>query len=67
MTLAPAFILGDFDDNRTIDFTDFLAFAETFNKGLGDSEFNALGDFDGNNVVDFSDFLAFASVFGTSP
>lgn len=66
-TLEPAFILGDFDDNRTIDFGDFLLFAQSYNTSLGDTAYNALGDFDGDDTIDFTDFLSFAAVFGTTP
>jgi len=65
-TDEPQFVLGDFDANLTIDFNDFLMFAETFNLSLGDPGYNLRGDFDGNNTVDFSDFLEFAGVFGTT-
>lgn len=54
----------DFDDNRTIDFYDFLAFAAHFGLSSSDPDFDPRFDFDADGMVGFSDFLAFAAAFG---
>lgn len=51
-------IKGDFDRSGSVDFTDFLMFAEAF--GGTSTQF----DLDGNGLVDFLDFLIFAENFG---
>ena len=51
-------IKGDFDRSGSVDFTDFLMFAEAF--GGTSTQF----DLDGSGVVDFLDFLIFAENFG---
>ena len=57
---------ADFDGNGTVDFTDFLTFAQGFGKSAGQADFNAKLDLDGNGTIDFSDFLLFVSAFGGS-
>tara|TARA_B100000700_G_scaffold222215_1_gene244836 strand:+ start:1425 stop:1784 length:360 start_codon:yes stop_codon:yes gene_type:complete len=64
-TLTPTFVLGDFDRNLTIDFDDFLLFAQAFNT-TRDAAYDAVADFDSSGSIDFSDFLGVASVFGQS-
>ena len=49
---------ADFDDNGTVEFTDFVAFAAGF--GTTDTRF----DINANGLVDFADFLVFAFYFG---
>lgn len=49
---------ADLDLSGTVDFADFLIFANAF--GTAD----AASDFDGNGAVDFADFLTFAQSFG---
>lgn len=49
---------ADFDGNGSIDFADFLMFAEAF--GTSDIRF----DLDLSSRVDFGDFLIFAESFG---
>lgn len=56
---------GDADGNGTVDFNDFVQFAQTFGRSQGDTGYNAVFDFDGNGTVDFSDFVTFATNFGT--
>ncbi len=50
---------ADFDGSGTVDFPDFLQFAQAF----GTTE--ALYDLDNNGTVDFADFLLFVQVFGS--
>ena len=57
---------ADFDGNGSVDFTDFLAFAQGFGKSAGQDDFNAKLDLDGNGTIDFSDFLLFVNAFGKS-
>ncbi len=57
---------ADFDGNGTVDFTDFLTFAQGFGKSAGQADFNAKLDLDGNGTIDFPDFLLFVSAFGGS-
>lgn len=54
---------ADFDGNGSVDFTDFLTFAQGFGKSTGQSDFNAKLDLDGSGTVDFPDFLQFVSAF----
>ncbi len=49
---------ADFDGSGTVDFPDFVAFAQAF--GSGQAGF----DFDGSGTVDFPDFVTFAGLFG---
>jgi len=49
---------------RTVDFEDFIAFAQSFNKNVGDSNFNINADTNKDGVVGFVDFVAFAGTFG---
>lgn len=53
---------GDIDLNGTVDFQDFLAFANNFG-GTGNW---ADGDFDCNRQINFQDFLTLAENFGFS-
>ena len=55
---------GDFDNNRQVDFADFLAFAVVFGGQQGDAGYNAAMDLDTNGAIDLADFLAFAKLFG---
>jgi len=48
----------------TVDFEDFIAFAQSFNKNVGDSNFNINADTNKDGVVGFVDFVAFAGTFG---
>ena len=57
---------ADFDGNGSVDFTDFLMFAQGFGKSDGQDDFNAKLDLDGNGTIDFSDFLLFVNAFGKS-
>jgi hypothetical protein len=51
---------SDFNASGTIDFPDFLAFAQAYGTN------NPLFDFDNSGSVDFPDFLDFANAFGQS-
>ena len=57
---------GDFDNNGTVNLTDFLAFAKVFGARSGDVNFDGRMDMDGSGAIDLMDFLSFARVFGTT-
>jgi hypothetical protein len=54
----------DFDNNGKIEFTDFLAFMNSFGSSSGDSNFNLGFDADNNGKIEFADFIAFSANFG---
>ena len=49
---------------KTVDFEDFIAFAQAFNAKKGDSNFDAVADLNDNGQVDFNDFIGFTAIFG---
>jgi hypothetical protein len=49
---------------NTVDFEDFIAFAQAFNASTGSANFNTNADTNGDGFVNFPDFIAFAGVFG---
>ena len=51
-------ILGDLDEDKDIDFADFLIFISKYNTT------DQKADFDGDGIVGFSDFLLFVENFG---
>ena len=51
---------------NTVDFEDFIAFAQAFNSRPGDANFNINSDTNQDGVVSFPDFINFAQVFGLS-
>ncbi|MDE3259829.1 MAG: hypothetical protein OYM47_18510 [Gemmatimonadota bacterium] len=55
---------GDFDNNRQVDFADFLALAGAYGSQQGEAGYNAVMDMDTNGSIDMADFLAFANLFG---
>ncbi len=55
---------GDFNSDRTVDFSDFVIFAGGFGKQRGQAGFNARLDLDGDGTVAFGDFVRFAEAFG---
>lgn len=55
---------GDFDQDGTVDFADFLNFAAAFGKKSTSLDYNAAFDLDNNGTIGFGDFLTFASNFG---
>jgi NADH:ubiquinone oxidoreductase subunit F (NADH-binding) len=56
----------DFNNDRTVDFEDFLLFVSGFGSRFGESSYNSSYDLNTDDVIDFSDFLLFASDFGKS-
>ena len=57
---------SDFSGDGTVDFNDFLTFAQNFGKRTGDADYNARIDLDQDGTVGFSDFLKFVQNFGQS-
>jgi hypothetical protein len=51
---------------NTVDFEDFIAFAQAFNATTGSDAYNPGADTNSDGVVNFPDFIAFAGVFGLS-
>jgi len=58
---GPVYLISD--DNFTVDFTDFIAFAGSFNLSAGEAGFVVNADTDDSGSVDFTDFLNFAGSF----
>ena len=67
--LATAFLAAqetgsaDFNGDGTIDFADFLLFAQGFGKSAGQADFNAKLDLNADGTIDFEDFLLFVNAF----
>ena len=57
-------LAGDFDGDRSVDFSDFVIFASGFGKQQGHTGFDARLDLDGDRIVGFGDFVIFAKAFG---
>ncbi len=57
---------SDFSGDGTVDFNDFLTFAQNFGKRTEDADYNARIDLDQDGTVGFSDFLKFVQNFGQS-
>jgi len=57
-------IVGDFDGNGTVNFTDFFRFADHFSTTPSSDNWDPVYDFDGNETVNFQDFFRFADDFG---
>ena len=55
---------ADFNGDGSVDFSDFIAFAQNFGRNDGDANYDATFDLTGDDRVDFSDFIAFAQQFG---
>ena len=57
-------LVGDFDGNGEVGFTDFLAFVDKFGKTNTDADFDAAFDLDSDGSIGFLDFLTFVEFFG---
>ena len=55
----------DLDSSGSIDFQDFLIFAQSFGKTIGDPAFNATADLDSSGSIDFQDFLIFVQAYNS--
>ena len=54
---------GDFRGNGTLDFPDFILFAQHYGTREGNSDYDPAYDLNGNGSVDFPDFVQFAILF----
>ncbi len=67
--LATAFLAAqetepaDFNGDGTINFADFLLFAQGFGKSAGQADFNAKLDLNADGTIDFEDFHLFVNAF----
>jgi hypothetical protein len=59
-------LVGDFNADGSVAFSDFLVFAASFGKGPGDSAHVREHDLNADGDIGFGDFLVFASHFGES-
>ena len=60
---APVYIVA-LDDDMTVDFTDFMAFAAAYNTRDGDDAWNIQADLNDDGTVNFADFILFISSYG---
>jgi subtilisin family serine protease len=58
-------VIGDFNADGSVDFSDFLAFAGHFGTATGQSRYDVEFDLNHDDLIDFSDFLIFAHAFGS--
>jgi hypothetical protein len=59
-------LVGDFDGDDTVGFSDFLLFAAAFGSNSASPSWDPTFDLDGDDSVGFNDFLIFARYFGIS-
>ena len=60
---ASAAMAYDLDNSGTVDMSDFVSFAQQFNKTTDVDQEAAVSDFDGDGTVTMSDFILFAQNF----
>lgn len=61
---AGAPLLGDFNNDGQVNFTDFILFAQNFGAPTINPGFNAQYDLNGDDTIGFPDFILFAQNFG---
>ena len=54
----------DFNGDGSVNFNDFIAFAQKYGSGEGDADYDAKYDLDGSNDIGFIDFVQFAQAYG---
>ena len=59
-------LVGDFDGDDTVGFSDFLLFAGVFGSNSASTSWDPKFDLDGDDSVGFTDFLIFVQYFGIS-
>lgn len=57
-------LTGDFNNDNTCDFQDFLMFIQNYGQSPNDRTCSARYDVDGNQEIGFGDFLIFTQLFG---
>lgn len=62
--LKPARVVGDFNADGIVDFTDFFAFVDAFGKEASSIGFDPRYDLNGDGAVNLDDFFIFAAHFG---
>jgi sugar lactone lactonase YvrE len=55
---------ADFNGDGSVEFSDFVAFAQNFGRQQENQNFDAKFDLNANGSVDFADFVIFARAFG---
>jgi fibronectin type 3 domain-containing protein len=60
---APS-LVGDFNDSKKVDFTDFFLFVDHFGQVATDAAYDAAFDLSLNSKIDFADFFLFVDNFG---
>ena len=56
----------DFDGDKMVGFSDFLAFVRHYGTRQGDGRYQAKYDLNSDGAIDFADFLLFAGSYGQS-
>ena len=64
--MAPMAPTPDFDGDRMVGFSDFLAFAGRYDTRQGEGSYRAKYDLNRDGAIDFSDFLIFAGSYGNT-
>ena len=59
-------LVGDFDNDSSVGFADFIQFAQAFGIQSTEIGYDSRFDLDSDGVVGFSDFLLFAAAFGST-
>ena len=57
---------GDFDGDRDVDFSDYLAFISVFGLSSSDANYDARMDMNNDGIINFADYLLFVGIFGTT-
>jgi hypothetical protein len=57
----------DFDEDGSVNFRDFVMFAQQFGSKEGDGMYKSTFDLDSNGEVGFRDFILFAQFYGKAP
>lgn len=60
----PLELVGDFNGDHRVDFSDFLLFARGYGKSKGEVGYEARFDLNGDGTVGFQDFVLFARMYG---
>lgn len=66
ITFTVIFHPGDFDGDRDVDFSDYLAFISVFGLSSSDANYDARMDMNNDGIINFADYLLFVGIFGTT-
>lgn len=64
ITFSVSSLIGDFDNDGSIDFNDFFLYVDHFGEDENSPDWNDRFDLSGNNKIDFDDFFLFVDHFG---